>query len=194
VGEQSPQLRPSQTSVVASGGDLNITALVTPYAAGEVAGSAVSFSQLTESELMSYLFGQYSPANGYVLADIYAYSDESYDLWVAATWVEMSTPPSDPPVPVFVTSGDYQSVFDQYTGRGWTLLRVSAYATDGAGDTSLVTLWAPTNAAFYNQTGLSAEDLSAQNLSSYQTGFTLSYLSALDDTYCAIWTAANPAP
>jgi len=193
--ESASSYRPTQTSVVYAGGQWQLSGITEPLQPGEKSAISNNAMLMTETPSFTTLNGSvYTPQAGYVLADLYVYNQPGTPGYLlSATWVQMTASVQQAPVATFTPAAEFQSVFNENFAAGLRPTRISAYTTDSAGDVSYAALWVPDGgASWYLYVGLSPGALSALNLSMYSSGYTLSYLSALDDSYSAIWTYTDP--
>jgi hypothetical protein len=124
-------------------------------------------------------------SQGYVIVDLYGYSDSSGNPYFAATWVQKTG--NGQTAQIGIPASQYQSIFNSKANAGYYPNRISAY--DNAGATDYAVLWehAPTG-GFYADNGASVSSIESLDSQVAGSGYHLKYVSALNDSFSGVFT------
>jgi hypothetical protein len=166
--------RPAQVSLTAGPSGWVFNAIWQP-----AEGPFASFTGMTQAGFNSN--NNYYTANGFVLVDLFGYSDSANNAFFAATWVKTT---SQGQFAITNTpASSFQSLFNQeYSGH--RLLRVSAY--NNAGTIEYATLW-ENGSGFSADNGWSESSFVNDDSTKTGQGMSLRYVSAFNDSYSGIW-------
>ncbi|HEY2746553.1 MAG TPA: C39 family peptidase [Polyangia bacterium] len=166
--------RPSQVSLTAAPSGWVFNAIWQP-----AEGPFASYTGMNTATFNSY--NSYYAANGYVIEDLFGYSDSTNTPYFAATWVKTAS--AGQFAIINTPASSYQALFNQeYAGH--RLLRVSAY--DNAGTIEYATLW-ESGGGFSADNAWAEASFANDDAVKTGEGMKLRYVSAFNNSFSGIW-------
>ncbi len=176
--EANAGYRPTVVNVIDAGGAWQYDALFGPAEGAFSSSTGMTASSFNSTN--STLTGE-----GYVIMDLFGYNDASNNAYFAATWVK--TTGSGQTAQIGISSSNYQSVFNSKANAGYYPFRVSAY--NSGGSIYYAVIWADTpSGGFYADNGASVSSIESLDSSVGASGYHLSYVSALNNSFSGVFT------
>ena len=169
--------RPSNVNVNEFNGTWQVDALFVP-----TEGPFSSYTGLTASQFAST--NTSLTKSGFVVADLFGYSDENGNPYFAATWVEKASSGQIPQTGL--PSSEFQATFNSEAAAGRYPARVSAYRNGNTTDYAVVWQNSPAG-GFYAANGASVVNFELTDLSVAPDGFHLGYVSALNNSFSGVF-------
>jgi hypothetical protein len=167
--------RPAQVSLTNAPSGWVVNAIWQP-----AEGAFYSYTGMSQATFNSNY--SWFAANGYVIVDLFGYSDSSNTPYFAATWVKTTSQGQF--AITNITAANYQSLFNQQYAAGHRLVRVSQY--NNAGTIEYATIW-ENGPGFSADNGWSEPSFAYDDSVKTGEGMRLRYVSAFNDSYSGIW-------